>query len=135
MCGSLTPANAEQHRKREALSVVGRTPEGLTKAMSHDTSAPSVNGQTLEGITSEANLSSMEQPESTTILSVTAISSYSINGHIQGAPVTFLVDTGSIITNCEDHSVDQSRPQLSPAEAIPRSPASGCGGNITVCTR
>ena len=61
MCGSLTPANAEQHRKREALSVVGRTPEGLTKAMSHDTSTPSVNGQTLEGVTSEANLSSMEQ--------------------------------------------------------------------------
>ena len=66
--------------------------------MSHDTSAPSVNGQTLEGITGEANLSSMEQPESTTVLSVTATSSYSINGHIQGMPVTFLVDTGSIIT-------------------------------------
>ena len=87
MCGSLTPANAEQHRKWEALSVVGRTPEGLTKAMSHDTSAPSVNGQTLEGITGEANLSSMEQPEGTTVLSVTATSSYSINGHIQGMPV------------------------------------------------
>ena len=56
------------------------------KAMSHDTSAPSVNGQTLEGITSEANLSSMEQPESTTVLSVTTTSSYSTNGHIQGMP-------------------------------------------------
>ena len=40
----------------------------------------------------------MEQLESTTILSVTATSSYSINGHDQGMPVTFLVDTGSIIT-------------------------------------
>ena len=38
------------------------------------------------------------QPETTAVLSVTATSSYSINGHISGIPVTFLVDTGSIIT-------------------------------------
>ena len=80
------------------LGANGQTPEGLTIATSHDTSAPSVNGQTLDGITGEANLSSMEQLESTTVLSVTATSFYSINDHIQGMPVTFLVDTGSIIT-------------------------------------
>ena len=56
-----------------ALSVAGWTPEGLTKAMSHDTSALSVNGQTLEGITGEANLSSMERLEKTPVLSVTTI--------------------------------------------------------------
>ena len=52
----------------------------------------------LEGIAGEANLSSIEQLESTTVLSVTATSSYSITSHIQGTPVSFLVDTGSIIT-------------------------------------
>ena len=51
-----------------ALGVAGWTPEGLTKAMSHDTSALSVNGQTLESITGEANLSSMEQLEKTPVL-------------------------------------------------------------------
>ena len=56
-----------------ALSVAGWTPVGLTKAMSHDTSALSVNGQTLEGITGEANLSSIEQLEKTPVLSVTTI--------------------------------------------------------------
>ena len=73
MCSSSTPANAEQLGKWEALGVVGPTPEGLTKAMSDDTSGLNVNGQTLEGITGEANLSSMERPESTTVLPVTAI--------------------------------------------------------------
>ena len=52
----------------------------------------------LEGIAGEADLSSMEQLESTTVLSVTATSSNSITSHIQGTPVSFLVDTGSIIT-------------------------------------
>ena len=66
--------------------------------MAHDTSASSTNGQTLEAIAGEAYLSSMELLESTTVLSVTATSSYSITSHIQGTPVTFLVDTGSIIT-------------------------------------
>ena len=66
MCGS---PKAEQPRKCEALVVAGQTPEGLTKAMSHD----SVSGQTLQGRTGEVNLSSMEQPENTTVLSVTAI--------------------------------------------------------------
>ena len=98
MCSFPTLAKAEQPGKQETLGVAGQTSEGLTKAMSHDTSAPSVNGQTLEGITGEANLSSIEQPESTTVLSVTATLSYSINGQIQGTLVTFLVDTGSIIT-------------------------------------
>ena len=68
-----TPAKAEQPRKQMALGVAGWTPEGVTKAMSHDTSALSVNGQTLESITGEANLSSMEQLEKTPVLSVTAI--------------------------------------------------------------
>ena len=45
MRGSPTPANAGQPGKSEALGVAGQTPEGLTKAMSHDTSAPNVNGQ------------------------------------------------------------------------------------------
>ena len=100
MCGFPTPTKAEQPGKLEALWLDTHTQRThrTHKAMSHDTSAPSVNGQTLEGITGEANLSSMEQPESTTVLSVTTTSSHSINDHIQGTPVTFLVDTGSIIT-------------------------------------
>ena len=61
-----------------------RTPEGLTKAMSRDTSLPSVNGQTLEGITGEVNLYCMEQPESTTVLPVTAIATVRIQQEVIG---------------------------------------------------
>ena len=77
----------------------------------------SVNGQTLEGIIGEANLSSMEQPESTKVLSVTPTSPYSMNSHIQGMLVTFLVDTGSIISIMKTTvwtQPDPNRQQLNP---------------------
>ena len=68
------PCKAEQPRKREALCVAGQYQRAWQRGMSHDTFAPSTNGQ------------------SATVLSVSATSPYSINGHIQGTPVTFLVD-------------------------------------------
>ena len=96
MCCPPDPTRTHhQSGKLEALGVTGQTPKGAIEAKSQEPTALSVPGQTLQGNITKAN---PPLPDSTVVYSVNPTASYSIRGHIQGMPATFLIDTGSVIS-------------------------------------
>ena len=115
MCCPPDPTRTHhQSGKREALGITGQTPKGAIEAKSQEPTALSVPGQTLQGNITKAN---PHLPDSTEVYSVNPTASYSIQGHIQGMPATFLIDTGSVISIVKSAVWTQADPlcrQLTP---------------------
>ena len=97
-----------QSGKREALGVTGQTPEGATEAKSQEPTALSVPGRTLQD---NIDTAKPDPADNNVVYSVNPTASYSIQGHIQGTPAIFLVDTGSVISIVKSALWTQSDPQ------------------------